>query len=223
MGDQHQGSRKALQVALQPLHPIGIEVVGGFIQQQQVRGGHQGCRQGHPAPVAAGEFADAAVQIVDAEPFQHLPTLLLQAPGVAGLHRLMQAIELGQQLVIFRGGRQGLAELLMALQQHHPFAATGEHLLKDRELWIQRRFLIQEHHAGFRGAAPFPLIEGFPSGQHPQQGAFAGAVGADQAEAIPFAHVQVQIGEQGAQAEVLAGTHQADKAHDARPAPVAWR
>ena len=135
----------------------------------------------------------------------------------------MQAIELGQQLVILRGGRQGLAELLMALQQHHPFAATGEHLLKDRELWIQRRFLIQEHHAGFRGAAPFPLIEGFPSGQHPQQGAFAGAVGADQAEAIPFAHVQVQIGEQGAQAEVLARTHQADQAHDARPAPVAWR
>ena len=31
VGDQHQGSRKALQVALQPLHPIGIEVVGGFI------------------------------------------------------------------------------------------------------------------------------------------------------------------------------------------------
>ena len=40
VGDKHQGPAKTLQKALQPLHPMGIEVVGGFIQQQHVWVGH---------------------------------------------------------------------------------------------------------------------------------------------------------------------------------------
>ena len=32
VGHQHQGAGEALQIALQPFHPVGVEVVGGLIQ-----------------------------------------------------------------------------------------------------------------------------------------------------------------------------------------------
>ena len=54
MGDQHQGAGEALQVALQPLDAIGIEVVGGFIQQQYIRLSHQSRGQGQALAVATG-------------------------------------------------------------------------------------------------------------------------------------------------------------------------
>ena len=42
VGDEHQGSRVAVQPALEPLHGSGVQVVGRFIQQQHVRARDQG-------------------------------------------------------------------------------------------------------------------------------------------------------------------------------------
>ena len=42
VGDQHQGAAEALQIALEPLDAVGIEMVGGLVQQQDIRVSHQG-------------------------------------------------------------------------------------------------------------------------------------------------------------------------------------
>ena len=143
VGDQHQGARVAIQPALQPLHPVGIEMVGGFIEQQHFGLGHQSRRQGHPAPVAAGEFPHRPVHIADAEAIQHLMAFALQIPGLAGIHAMQQGAEAGQQPLVLRGCRQLMAEQAVLAQQGHALATAGEHLLQHCLLWIEIRLLIQ--------------------------------------------------------------------------------
>ena len=96
MGDQHQGTAEARQVALQPLDAVGIEVVGGLIEQQHIGVGHQGRGQGEPFAVSAREVADPALGVLDAEAIEHFPDLLLQAPGLALVHALIEAAQLGE-------------------------------------------------------------------------------------------------------------------------------
>ena len=93
MGDQHQGAAEAAQVALQPLDAVGIEVVGGFIEQQHVGIGHQGRSQGEPFAVSAREVTDPSLGVLDAEAIEHLADLLLQAPGLALVHAGIEAAQ----------------------------------------------------------------------------------------------------------------------------------
>ena len=49
-GDDRAGV--LLQVPLQPGHRLGVEVVGGLVQQQQIGRGEQEPAQGHPPALA---------------------------------------------------------------------------------------------------------------------------------------------------------------------------
>ena len=63
MGDEHQGAAESIQPALQPLDPIGIEMVSGLIQQQHIGLGYQGSGQGDTAAIATGEIPHPLVGI----------------------------------------------------------------------------------------------------------------------------------------------------------------
>ncbi|KAG1361740.1 hypothetical protein G6F61_014146 [Rhizopus arrhizus] len=58
MGDRHDGAGVARQELFQPLHRLGVEVVGRFVQQQHVGAGHQRTGQQHAALHAAGQAAE---------------------------------------------------------------------------------------------------------------------------------------------------------------------
>ena len=58
MGDRDDGPRIALQELLQPLDRFGVQVVGGFVQQQHVGLGQQQAAQRHAALLAAGQRLD---------------------------------------------------------------------------------------------------------------------------------------------------------------------
>ena len=150
VGHQHQGAAEATQIALQPLDPVGIEVVGGLIEQQHIRIGHQGGRQGHPLAIPPRELAHLALAIVDPQPLEHLLALALQIPGLEAIHAPLQIAELGEQGAVVGIGRDGLAQPQVLAQQGHFFAATGEHLLEHRALGIQGGFLVHQHHPGAR-------------------------------------------------------------------------
>ena len=58
VGDGDDGALVLLQMVLQPGHGLGVQVVGGFIQQQDVRFLEQQPAEGHPAFFTAGEHLD---------------------------------------------------------------------------------------------------------------------------------------------------------------------
>ena len=49
--------------------------------------------------------------------------------------------------------------------------------------------------------------------KHLEQSGFAGAIGSDQPEPFSFSDVEIEIGKEGADAEILGRTHQADQTH----------
>ncbi len=53
--DEQQRARVGLQPVLQPQHGVEVEVVGGLVQQQQVRAAHERAREVQPHAPAAGE------------------------------------------------------------------------------------------------------------------------------------------------------------------------
>jgi hypothetical protein len=55
MGDGDNGAGILLQVLFQPCHRFGIQVVGGFVEQQDVRLFQQQAAKGHPAPLPTGD------------------------------------------------------------------------------------------------------------------------------------------------------------------------
>ena len=54
MGDCHNSAREIVQKALKPGHTFGIQVVGGFVQQNHIRSGQQQAAQRNPAKLPAG-------------------------------------------------------------------------------------------------------------------------------------------------------------------------
>ena len=58
VADDDERARPAVEQVLEPGQRVDVEVVGGLVEQQDVRLGHQQPGQLQPAPLAAGELAD---------------------------------------------------------------------------------------------------------------------------------------------------------------------
>ncbi len=63
MADDDGGRRIAFELGLQPQGAFQVEVVGGFVQQQQVGFGEQGRGQGHAHAPAAGELGHRPFEV----------------------------------------------------------------------------------------------------------------------------------------------------------------
>ena len=62
VADHHQAAAERLQVVAQPGHRVGVQVVGGLVQQQGLRVGEQDPGQLHPAPLPAGQGGQRLAQ-----------------------------------------------------------------------------------------------------------------------------------------------------------------
>ncbi|SIC40627.1 30S ribosomal protein S5 [Mycobacteroides abscessus subsp. abscessus] len=74
VADHHQGARPAVQQVLHLLQRFDIQVIGGLVEQQHVRFGHEHARQLQPAAFATGEVSDRGALARGAEP-EHLGDL----------------------------------------------------------------------------------------------------------------------------------------------------
>ena len=99
VGNQDQRALIAFQPALQPDHRIKVEVVGWFIQQQQVGAANQRLRQVKTHPPAAGEVADRAFQLFvrKAKAVQQAGRAGANGPGV---NRIQFAMDGGNRVSI---------------------------------------------------------------------------------------------------------------------------
>ena len=68
VGHQQDSTGEALKIAFQPADHFRIQMVGGLIQEQQIRRMHQAGGQSHPLALPAGEGAHLLLQVRDAQP-----------------------------------------------------------------------------------------------------------------------------------------------------------
>ena len=190
-------------------------MVCGFIQKQHIRTCHQ-CRcQADSLSIPTGEGLHRALQVADSELLENFAALLLQAPGLFVIHALAELPQLGEKGFIVR---MVCDRLTQGAEPHQEVAfgtAALQNVFQHCEARRDAAVLADEHHTQARRAAPRALSQRFAASQHLQQCRFAGSVRSDQSQALTLSDVKIQIGEQGADAEVLGGSHQADQTHGA--------
>ena len=177
VGDGDDCSLVLAQVLLQPGHRLGVQMVGGLVQQQQVGGPQQQAAEGHPAALAAGELGYVGVRRRQAQGVHRVLQLGVQVPGVGRFDLGLDAAELLGRLVGVVGG-----QLVEAVQQG---LRLGDAVLdvSAHVLALVQMGLLLEHPDGRPGSqgglAAVLLID---PGHDPQQRRLAGAVVAEDAD-----------------------------------------
>jgi hypothetical protein len=189
MRHHQRRTRKPRQPAFKPHRGFQIQVVGRFIQQQQVGVGEQRRRQRHAHPPAAREFRDRPRLGCFIE------TKARQNRGGAGRRRV--GADGHQPVMDFRHamriGGLGLR------QQHQTFGVALQDGFQQRHRPLGG-LLPNRGHAGARRQTYVAAVKGELTGNGSQQGGFAGAIAPDQTD--PTAGVDRQVGfiQQGAPA-----------------------
>jgi hypothetical protein len=177
VGDRHHRAGVLGQVALEPGHRLGVQVVGGLVEQQQVGLAQQKSAQRHAAALPTGQRGHLGVAGRHTQRVHRGVQRGLQAPGVGGVNLLLQARELvGSLLGVV--GRQ----LVEAIQQRalagHPVLHVAAHVLGR----VQRRLLLQQPDAGAGRQLGMPAELLVAAGHDRQQARLARAVEAQHAD-----------------------------------------
>ena len=143
VGDRDHGAGVLLQVLLQPLHALGVEVVGRLVEQQQVGLLEQQLAQRDPAALATGEHGDVGVRRRAAQRVHRLLELGVEVPGVGVVELLLEPAHLVHELVGVVG-RHLLGDLVepvqLGLGLGHGLLDVAEHGLG----LVERRLLVED-------------------------------------------------------------------------------
>ena len=177
VGDRDDRALVLGQVLLEPGHRLGVEVVGGLVQQQQVGRAQQQAAERHAPALAAGERAHVRVRRRQAQGVHRVFELGVEVPRVGRFDlRLDLAELLGRLLGVV--GRQ----LVEAVEQRLGLGDAVLDVALDVLALVQLRLLL-EHPDGRarreRGLAAVLLID---PRHDPQERRLARAVVAEHAD-----------------------------------------
>ena len=128
--------RVLLQEALEPVDALGVEVVGGLVEQQQVGVAEQQPAQGHAAALATGERGDVGVVGRAAQRVHGDLDVALEAPRVGGGDLVLQVgLQRADLLVVGVGVGPHAHDLVVAVDE----ALHGGDAVHDVALHVLRR------------------------------------------------------------------------------------
>ena len=183
VGDRQDGARVALEVALQPLHRLGVEVVGGLVEEQQVGLLEQQLAERDPAALTTREVVDERVGRRAAQRVHRLLEAAVEVPHVGRVELALQGTGLVVELVEV-GVRlaHGHVELVEPGHLALELADGLLDVLEDGPALGQRRLLL-EHADGRVGVLDGVAVVGvLEPGHDLEQRRLAGPVGADDAD-----------------------------------------
>ena len=212
VGDEQQGAGPVEQEVLQPFDGGDVEVVGGFVEQQQVRLAGQGAAQQHAPAQPAGEGLDAGPAI-QAETGQHLIHPLAQCPAARRLDAGLGAFQCLQQACVVGPLGQPARQFVMLGEEAAGLAQALGNDVIDRALDALRHLLRQPGRAQPLAADDLAVVRFVLAGDQAQQRRLAGAVAADQAQALAGCDAQIGPVEQGGGAEGQVHGSQFDEIH----------
>ena len=175
------------QVGFQPFDRVGVEVVGGLIENRQGGLLDQEPRERYPPPLAAAHLIDAAVHLAKTELLKEHVDATAVLPASEPLDLLSSGrLRLG---VRFPSGLlcgDPLAERLVSLKRLGPGAEPFEHDISRVPSRRQRRFLGQVTNGRFTPACDPPGVRLLFTDQDARQGRLARAVVPNQPHPLPF-------------------------------------
>ena len=177
-----------LQVLLQPIDGLGIEVVGGLVEQQDVGFLQQQAAQGHAAPLTTAQVFGQLVAFGAAQCIHRTLQTVVQIPGIGSVDDVLQLGLTGKQFVHFLGILivLGHAELEVDFLEflecvYHVLHAFLHHFL-DRLGRVELRVLGQVAHGVSRGEHHLALVLGLQARDDLHQCRFTRPIEADDAD-----------------------------------------
>ena len=194
VGNEDHGAGEAVEQIFQPANGAHVQMVGGLVQQQDLRLGHQHPGQPDPPPPAAGEGTHRPLA-VQFKALQNFFDALGTVPAVAGVQPFFQGVQpfavgagiLAQGLIVGQGG-----EILGQGRRHH---------LAHRPFIGGRRVLGQIGDAHAVGQFHFAVVGLLGAAQHVEQGGFTLAVAAEQGDAVAAVDAETDVVQQRPPAE----------------------
>lgn len=143
MSDGDDGAGVLGEVLLQPLHGLGVQVVGGLVEEQQVGRFEEQLAERDAAALTTGEVGDGPVAGRAAQGVHGLFELGVQVPRVGVVEVLLELAHLVEQGVGVVGGHQ-LGDLVEAVELAHDLGRALLDVLQHRLGLVERR-LLEEH------------------------------------------------------------------------------
>jgi hypothetical protein len=189
MGDQQQGARIGREPLLQPEHRVQVQVVGGLVEQQQVRAAHERLGQVQAHAPATREIRHRALQVRLAE-----AQAVEQAPGTTGCPPGVDTVQTLVHPGHARPVTRSLGPPKLRLERAQ-LRVTIQDVVQGGTL--RGRGLLR--HAGddpFGGVFAGPLVRRQFAAYQCKQAGLAGTVGARQADAPAGMYGKVRSPEQ---------------------------
>ena len=177
MGDDQDRAGIFAQMAFEPVHRLGVEMVGRLVEQQQLRLLQQQLAQRDPAPLAAREMGDLGVVGRADQRLHRLVDLGIEIPQALGLDLVLELRHLVGGLVRVVHG-----ELVVAVEHGLLRRDALHHVLADGLVRIELGLLGQVADPRPLGDPAIARELGVDAGHDPQQRALAGAVDAEDAD-----------------------------------------
>ena len=193
VADDHQRCASTADEVLELIEPVEVEVVGRFVEKEDVVAGQQQRRQADPGHLSTRQGGHRCVQVdrqaqLRGDLFGALVEVRPTQVQPAFERRRIQVVAAVRQC----GG--GLVHRRLRLRHPHPAAQEVPDRLPGDELGL----LGQVADLGIRGTERDRAVEvGCAlAGEQREERRLAGTVGADQPEHVALRNGQVQIGEQ---------------------------
>ena len=178
---------------------LGVEVVGGLVQQEDVRLLQKQAAEGHATAFAAGKLADRLVFGRAAQGVHRPLQLGVEVPGVGGVDDVLQLGLAGKEfvhlvgiLVVFGQGELLVDFLVLGQGIHHGLHALHHHFLHGL-VGVQHGFLGQVAHGVARREDHFALVGLVQPGNDFEQGGLTRTVQTDDADFRPVEEGQVDV------------------------------
>jgi len=185
VGHGDHRARVFLEMAFEPRHRLGVEMVGRLVEQQQVGRLQQQATQCDTAPLTARKRVDLRVARRAAQRVHRDVELALEFPALDGVDVILQLALFFEQrvhLVVVEFFAKARGHRLEAVQEiadlGESFLDVAEHVLAGIEL----RLLGKESDLDARGRARFAEEIGVDAREDAQQRTLAGSVGAHHAD-----------------------------------------
>ena len=193
VGDHQHRSPEGVDILLQPLHAAQIQVVGGLVQQQNVRFLQQQPGKIHPGFFTAGQAVEFLLPLRrgNAQTVADLVGLHIHVIAAAGLEPVAEGVILPEHLRGSAPGHLMFQQLHAAAQLHQRREGRAKHILHR----------VSRREFGNLGDQSQPLVGVDENrtvivihltGKNLEQGGFSAAVASQNRDALALLHLEAQ-------------------------------
>ena len=180
MGDGQDGAGVGRQAALEPLHRLGVEVVGGLVEEQQVGLLEQQLAQRDATTLTAGEVVDEDVRRRAAQRVHRLVEPAVDVRGVGVVERGLEVAGFLHEGVLVGVGVADLhVGVLETLHLRLDLVDGLLDVVEDRRALGQGRLLLEHPDRGVRVDDRVAVVGVLEPGHDLEEGRLAGPVGPD--------------------------------------------